>query len=48
VRPDVVVQQLRHRGRTAVRQVARLGFERVGEQDTKGGSVRVALLAAAL
>ncbi|WP_394770450.1 GNAT family N-acetyltransferase [Lacisediminihabitans sp.] len=27
---------------------ARLGFERVGEQDTKGGSVRVALLAAAL
>lgn len=27
---------------------ARLGFERVGEQDTKDGSVRVALLAAAL
>lgn len=25
---------------------ARLGFERVGEQETKGGSVRVALLAA--
>ncbi|HAM26557.1 MAG TPA: GNAT family N-acetyltransferase [Microbacteriaceae bacterium] len=27
---------------------ARLGFERVGEQDTKNGSVRVALLAAAV